>query len=102
MGTGEAARYRDSELNHCIRPAPVYGGESEAADEDGDSPKFVAVSRLPRTVTRVTFVFINRSRLACFNTSKMEPQEFRLKTPRSAATFVKALVGDKPDSAPRD
>lgn len=74
----------------------------QAADEDGDSPKFVAVSRLPRTVTRGTFVFVNRSRLACFNILKMEPQEFRLKTLRSASAFVKALVGDEPDSAPKD
>ena len=74
----------------------------KAADGDGISPKFVTVRRLPRTVTRDTFVFIHRGRLAFFNTSKMEPQEFRLKTLRSASAFVKALVGDEPDSAPRD
>lgn len=74
----------------------------KAADRDGISPKFVAVRRLPRTVIRGTLVFINRGRLAFFNTSKMEPQEFRLKTLRSASTFVKALVGDELDSTPED
>ncbi len=66
----------------------------KATDRDGISPKFVAVRRLPRTVTRGTLVFINRGRLACFNISKMEPQEFRLQTLRSASAFVKALIGD--------
>ena len=66
----------------------------EATDGDGVSPKFVAVRRLPRTVTCGTLVFINRSRLACFNISKMEPQEFRLQALRSASAFVKALIGD--------
>ena len=74
----------------------------EAADRDEVSLKFVAVRRLPQTVTRDTFVFIHRGRLAYFDTSKMEPREFRLKTLRSASAFVKALVGDEPDSALRD
>ncbi len=74
----------------------------EATDRDGVSLKFVAVRRLPRTVTRGALVFINRGRLACFNTSKMEPQEFYLKTLRSASAFVKALVGDESDSTPED
>ena len=74
----------------------------EATGGDGVSLKFVAVRRLPRAVTRGALVFINRGRLACFNTSKMEPQEFHLKTLRSASAFVKALVEDESDSAPRD
>jgi len=74
----------------------------EAADGDEILLKFVAVRRLPQTVTRDTLVFIHRGRLAYFDTSKMEPREFRLKTLRSASAFVKALVGDEPDSTPED
>ena len=74
----------------------------EAADGDGVSLKFVAVRRLPRTVTCGTLIFINRGRLSCFNTSKMEPQEFRLKMLRGASAFVKALVGDEVSSIPED